>query len=201
VTTFFLIRHGEKEADEQLMVGRTGGIHLTCRGVRQAEAIAEALCSCSIQRVLSSPLERARETAEPVARRKNVEVEVSEALHEFGFGLWTGKSHCELATMPGLREFNEFRSGTRPPGGESMLEVQSRFVGEMLRLRTELPQGSIALVSHGDPIRAAICHFLGMPLDHFHRIEICIGSISVLTLSGSGAQLVAMNRIPSAEPA
>ena len=201
MTTFFLIRHGEKDADEQLMVGRTSGIHLTARGLRQAETIAEALCSCPIQLVLSSPLERARETAEPLAQRKGVEVEVSEALHEFGFGLWTGKSQCELATMPGWREFNEFRSGTRPPGGESMLEVQSRFVGGMLRLRTEFPQGSIALVSHGDPIRAAICHFLGMPLDLFGRIEISIGSISVMTLSGSGAQLVAMNRVPCADPA
>jgi broad specificity phosphatase PhoE len=199
VTTFYLIRHGEKDADEQLIVARTRGIHLNGRGQRQAADIAAALGTSLIREVFSSPMERARETAEPLARKRNVEVRILEGLQEFEFGTWTGKSHQELAALPGLREFNEFRSATRPPGGETMLEVQTRFVGEMLRLRSEFPNDEIAVVSHGDPIRAAICYFLGMPLDLFDRIEISIGSISVITLTERGAQVTRMNQVPHGE--
>jgi probable phosphoglycerate mutase len=193
VTTFYLIRHGKKDADEQLIVGRTRGIHLNSRGREQAAAIAERLGACGIRHVYSSPLERARETAAPLARVRGVEVQLLEGLHEYDFGEWSGMSQETLRTIPEWKNFNSFRSGTKPPRGETMLEVQERFVREMVRLRMEFPNDEVALVSHGDPLRAAICYFLGMPLDLFQRIEISVASISVLTLDEHGAQLVRLN--------
>lgn len=195
MTTFHLIRHGEKDADEQLIVGRTGGIHLNARGREQAAAIAERLRECPIRHVFSSPLERARETAAPLARARGVEVQVLEGLHEFDFGEWSGMSQQALRSLPEWRGFNSFRSGARPPGGEAMLEVQVRFVREMMRLGKEFPNDQIALVSHGDPLRAAVCYFLGMPLDLFQRIEISVASISVLTMDEQGAQLLWLNEL------
>jgi probable phosphoglycerate mutase len=195
VTTFYLIRHGEKDADERLMVGRTRGIHLSSRGQEQAAAIAERLRECRIQHVFSSPLERARETAAPLARVRGVEVQLLEGLHEYDFGEWTGMSQDELRTIPEWQNFNSFRSATRPPGGEAMLEVQERFVREMVRLRAAYPNDEVALVSHGDPLRAAVCYFVGMPLDLYQRIEINVASISVLTLDQHGVQLVRLNEI------
>lgn len=193
MTTFHLIRHGEKEADDQLIVGRTRGIHLSSRGQEQAAAIAERLRDRPIRSVFSSPLERARETAEPLARVCGVEVQLLEGLHEGDFGEWSGMSLETLRTMPAWRDFNSFRSGTRPPGGEAMLEIQARFVREMVRLRKEFPNEEIALVSHGDPLRAAVCYFLGMPLDLFQRIEISVASLSVLTMDEHAAQLTKLN--------
>jgi probable phosphoglycerate mutase len=77
-----------------------------------------------------------------------------------------------------------------------MIDVQARVAGEMIRLAGEYPSDEIALVSHGDPIRAVLCHFLGIPLDLFHRIEIGVGSISVITLGQHGSLVTSMNFIP-----
>ena len=77
-----------------------------------------------------------------------------------------------------------------------MIEVQARVAREMIRLAAEYPVDEIALVSHGDPIRAALCHFLGIPLELFHRIEIGVGSISVITLGPHGSLMTSMNFIP-----
>ena len=195
MTTFHLIRHGEKAAPPPLIVGRAAGIHLTALGQQQGEAIAEHLGARPIQHVFSSPLERAQETAAPLARKRKVEVRVAQELHEFDFGDWSGKSLGELDSLVGWREFNAFRSGVRPPGGEAMIEVQARVVSLMLRLSEEIPNGEVALVSHGDPLRAAVCYFLGMPLDLFHRIELSVASITRIILWEDGAQLIRMNEV------
>ncbi|MEO6004806.1 MAG: histidine phosphatase family protein [Opitutus sp.] len=196
MTKFYLIRHGEKDADDQLIVGRTPGIHLTPRGRAHGESIARHLAATEIKHVLCSPRERAIETAEPLARIHKTSVDVSPALEELHFGEWTGKSLTELEQIPGWRQFNSFRSTGRPPGGETMLDVQSRFVGEMLRLRAAYPHDEIALVSHGDPIRAALNYFIGAPLDLFHRIEISIGSVSVITLTEFDVRILRVNEVP-----
>ena len=196
MTTFYLIRHGEKDADDQVMVGRTDGIHLTARGRRQADAIASTLRDVSIAHVVSSPRERARETAEPLAQAHGLHVEVRPAFEELHFGDWTGKTLTELAAVPEWTAFNAFRSAGQPPDGERMITVQDRVVGEMLKLRTEFPNRAVAIVSHGDPIRAALNYFLGSPLDLFHRIEISIGSISVVTLSDREVRILRLNEVP-----
>jgi broad specificity phosphatase PhoE len=196
VATFYLIRHAEKDADNQLMVGRTEGIGLTSRGREQAIAIAERLRKRNIKHLLCSPLDRAQQTAEPLARSLGLTVQTSSALHELDFGLWTGKTLDQLATMPGWREFNMFRSGSRPPEGETMVAVQARMVHEILRLGAAFPEDEIALVSHGDPIRAALIYFLGAPVDMFHRLHVSIGSISVLELSAMNSVVQSLNDVP-----
>lgn len=196
VTTFFLVRHAERDSDPDLLPGRAPGVRLTERGRGQAERIAEVLRRRDASKVVSSPLERAIETAAPLARVTGRGVIVTEAFNEIDFGSWTGRRVADLEPDPVWRDFNRFRSGTRIPGGELAGEVQNRFVGELLRLRADEPEGRVACFSHADPIRFALVHFLGAPLDFFDRIEIAPGSITTVTLAEWGARIVRMNETP-----
>jgi broad specificity phosphatase PhoE len=175
------------------------GVHLTDAGKAQAERLARRLAHERIQHVLSSPIERALETAAPLARERGLSVEVCEALTEIELGAWTGRTFAELHAAEQWRQFNQFRSGTLVPGGESMVQVQARFVGEMLRRRDESPDEGFALVSHADPIKIALATFLGAPLDFYDRLEVSLGSVSVLTLDRWGAKVMRLNEVPNGE--
>ena len=179
-----------------MLTGSVGGLHLTAEGRAQADRIARHLEADPIAHVLSSPLERARETAAPLATAKHVPVSISEAITEFNSGEWTGLTFAELEQMERWRQFNRVRGLVGAPGGETMLQAQARFVGELLRLRDEFPGESLALVSHADPIRAALLGLLGMPVDFYDRLEISVGSISVITLDGWSARLLRLNDVP-----
>ncbi len=196
MTTFFLVRHAERDSDPDLLPGRAPGIRLTEHGRAQAEWIAEVLGGHNVGKVVSSPLERAIETAAPLARVTGRGVIVAEAFNEIDFGSWTGRRVADLEPDPVWRNFNRFRSGTRIPGGELAGEVQNRFVRELLRLRADEPDGCVACISHADPIRFALMHFLGAPIDRFDRIEIAPGSITTVTLAEWGARIVRMNETP-----
>jgi broad specificity phosphatase PhoE len=194
VTTFYLIRHAERAGDQQMLTGRMADVHLSPGGRDHAERIALHLTAVPIQHVYSSPLERARETAEPLARAKAVTIEISAAIGEIDSGAWTGRTFPDLdANEERWRRFNHFRSGTRIPQGEAMVEVQSRFVGEMLRLRESFPDAHLALVSHADPIKIALACCLGAPIDFYDRIEIGLGSVSVVELGDWGAKVLRVN--------
>ena len=116
-------------------------------------------------------------------------------LLELDFGDWTGRSIAELEAAEAWRGFNVFRSGTRIPGGELMTEVQARAVGALERLSRQHPTSTIAVVSHGDVIRAMLVYFLGMPLDLLQRIAIDPASVSVLRLDPFGATVLRMNTV------
>jgi probable phosphoglycerate mutase len=193
MTTFYLIRHAERDTPSDFLPGRAAGIRLTERGRRQAERIASHLKHEPIHHIYSSPLERAVETAAPLARDRQLPVSLVTELNEIDFGQWTGKRVSELLSDPVWRHFNEFRSGTRIPGGESALEVQHRMVNELLRLRDRHTDLSIACISHADPIRLALTYFLGMALDAYDRLEIAPASITVLGLAPWGARLLRLN--------
>ncbi len=196
MTTFYLIRHAERDTAADFLPGRAAGIRLTPRGRRQAEALVDHLKSEPIHHLYSSPLERALDTAGPLARDRHLPVQTATALTEIDFGVWTGKRVSELLADGRWRHFNQFRSGTRIPGGETALEVQHRFVHELLRLRDTHPEQGVVCVSHADPIRVALTYFLGMPIDLFDRFEIAPGSLTVLTLAEWGARVLKLNDVP-----
>lgn len=194
MTTFYLIRHAERAGDQEAFVGRTPGVHLTDRGRRQAEWIARRLAENRLDRVFASPLERARETAGPLARAWSLPVEVLPEIGELDAGAWTGARFPQLDVEdPTWRRFNRLRSLTPIPGGEAPLAVQARIVGEMVRLHAAHPEGSIALVSHGDPLKFALACLLGMPLDFHGRLEVGLGSVSVVALDDAGPRVLRLN--------
>ena len=195
MTTFYLVRHAEKDGPADLLSGRAPGPGLSAAGQRQAVQLADALAHEPIGRVLSSPLERARKTALPLAERLGVDAATSQALGDIDYGAWTGRTAEALQDDPEWQRFHGFRSGQRIPQGEFLAEVQARFVREMLRLRSEVPEGGIALVSHSDPIKLAIAHFAGVPLDLFGRFEIDSASLSIVVLTDEAVRIVAVNRL------
>jgi probable phosphoglycerate mutase len=189
---FHLVRHGEKAVPTEILSGRQPGVHLSARGRAQAEWVAAQLNHAGVDRVVSSPRERARETAEPLARHLGLPIEESSAVDEMEIGAWTGKDPAELAGDPEFARFNRVRSLTRVPGGETMLEVQARFVGALLRWREE-PRSVVALFSHAEPIRAALLYFSGASLDHWWRWEIALGSITTLELTAESCRVLQVN--------
>jgi broad specificity phosphatase PhoE len=194
MTTFYLIRHGSNDYFTHTIVGRALGIHLNDAGRSEAGQLAKGLANEGIQKIFSSPLERCRETAEPLSKKLSVEVQIADALLEVDFGDWTDKKFAELEPTEHWKRWNYFRGGVRAPNGETMIEVQSRVVGFIQKLHDQFPNERIALFSHGDPLRAALIHFLGAPTELIRRIEISPAGVSVLTMDGWNAQIRALNR-------
>jgi probable phosphoglycerate mutase len=171
------------------------GFELNQQGRAEAEALAARLANVALAAIYTSPLERARATAQAIANGRAQIPEVLESIHEFDFGEWTGKTLAELEPVAQWKQFNAFRSGTRAPGGESMLDVQARMVRAVERLHVDHEHERVALVSHGDPLRALLLYYLGTPLDLVQRIEIATASVSVLELESWGARITRLNDV------
>ena len=197
-TIFHLIRHGDYSLLGQRLAGRSPGHSLSEKVHAQAAAVARALAATPVIGVVSSPLERTRETAEPIAAAFGLPVTIEADLTEIDFGHWTGRSFSDLRASPEWQVFNNFRATAPIPGGETMLQAQARAIGAVLRLRRAFPEGEVVAVSHGDVIKAILTHVLGIPLDLMRRIEVAPGSRSVVRLSDSDAQVLGVNLPPGA---
>ncbi|MGZ8939210.1 MAG: histidine phosphatase family protein [Limisphaerales bacterium] len=193
---FYFVRHGSNDYLGKALAGRLENVHLNDQGRAEAELTAGVFATLGIQRIISSPLERALETAEPLATKTGLKIEIAPEIVEIDFGDWTGKEMKELEASPAWNKFNLYRSGTRIPNGETMIEAQARMIAFLEKLRRENSNRVIALFSHGDPIKLVFAYFLGVPLDLFTRIEISPGSYSILRLEDRGPQVLAINRLP-----
>jgi broad specificity phosphatase PhoE len=193
MTTIFLIRHGDTDYVGRAIAGWTAGVHLNRVGVTQAQFLPQRFQKMKLAAVYSSPLERAMETAAPLASAQSLQIVPHEALGEIRFGEWTGLTLADLDLREDWRRFNSFRSVQRAPGGESMIEVQARIVAELTALAERHGDQAIAAFSHGDVVRAALAHYLAIPLDLMQRFEIGPGSISILRLSVDCAQVLRLN--------
>lgn len=182
MTTFFLVRHALTDAIDNYLSGTAAGTPVNRAGRPQIDRLVDIFRDLPLAAVVSSPLTRTRETADPIARSHGLEVQEMPAFLEFEVGRWTGRSFRELDDDPEWPRFNAVRSLVRPPGGELMIEVQQRAVAALLDLSTRYVTGNVVVVSHGDVIRAMLMYFLGMPVDFVHRIDVLPGSISVVTL-------------------
>lgn len=194
-TTFLLVRHATHGRVGTVLCGRMPGVTLGAEGRAEAERLADHLARRGIASVHTSPLERASETAEPIAARLGLEAEPCDDLLEIDFGAWTGRSFSSLQDESRWRGWNSARSVFRPPGGETMLEVQARVVRFLERLRAKHPGESVVLVSHGDVIKAGLLYCLGLPIDAHARIEVSPASISTVAVSDWGANIITLNQI------
>ena len=193
--TILLIRHGENDfVKKGIMPGRMPGIHLNDNGRAQAQAVAEKLRQAPIKAIYTSPLERAAETAEYLAKALGQETIVRPGLMESDIGEWQGKSHKSLRRLKAWRIVQSTPSLFRFPGGESFAECQARMVGEIETLRAQYEEKDIFVcVSHADPIKLAVAYYLGLPLDLFQRLFIAPASITALQVGQMGSYLLALN--------
>jgi probable phosphoglycerate mutase len=194
-TLFHLVRHASHDLLGRVLVGR-GPAPINARGQREMAAVAGALAGAGLVAVVSSPQERAVEMANAIAARAGLTADVEPGLDEVDMGAWTGVPFDMLHADPRWRAFNVFRGSAPVPGGEMMLEVQARAVSAVLRLRQDYPDGALALVSHGDVIKAILAHFLGMPLDMMRRIDLAPASRSAVEIYDEEAMVRAVNLPP-----
>jgi broad specificity phosphatase PhoE len=193
----FLIRHGEHERLGRMLCGRMAGVRLGEAGLRQAAAVARRLGQQAVSAVYASPLERTRETAEPLAATLGVGVILDDDLIELDYGAWTGRSFEALQADPVWQGWNTARLQHRPPQGESMQQAQGRIVRWFERMLARHPQAGVAAVSHGDVIRAGLAHALGLPLERYDRFEISPGSLSVVVGGDWGMKVLSINEVPA----
>jgi probable phosphoglycerate mutase len=192
--TILLIRHGENDYLNKALAGRLPGVHLNARGKRQAEELTCQISSFPIVAIFSSPLERAQETALPLSKALGIPIQADESLTEYGFGEWTGKSMTELESLPGWNDMKHWRSCTRPPAGEPIVETQQRIILALEKIQSLYPEGLVAAITHADNIRAALAFYLGFSVDLMSRLEISPCSISVLRLERNQPHILAINR-------
>jgi probable phosphoglycerate mutase len=180
--TFHLVRHAAHDLLGRVLAGRRIDVALNGTGERQAHMLALRLKCEPIVRVLSSPRRRARATAAPIAAALGLSVEVSSELDEHDAGDWSGQPFDLLQSDQNWRRWNERRGTVRPPGGESMAELQARVVGYLHDLRDRHCGEDLVLVSHAEPIRAALMLAQGIAFDDFLKVDVPVGSITAMTL-------------------
>jgi probable phosphoglycerate mutase len=195
-----LIRHAMTDAAGKKLSGRLACLPLNNEGRQQAQALANRLKGYPVSAIYSSPLDRARETAEYIAEALNLTYLMSDDFMEFDFGKWTNRVIDELKDDDTFRRFNVFRSSTRAPEGELMAEAQLRIVTGLEKLHHLYPGKTIAVVGHADIIKSALLYYLGMPLDFIHRLEISPASVSILELYDDSARISLLNDTGLFEP-
>jgi len=196
MTLLLLIRHGSTDAVGKILAGRATGHELNALGVAEARALGSMLKSAELRAIYSSPLERALTTAEHIAAPHDTPVQVREALTDIDFGAWNGRRVSALIETDEFRLFNGHRSIACIPEGERVIDVQARMVQALLEIRSAHRNGTVAVVGHADPIRFALAYFLGLSIDHAHRLEVSPGSLAGLELSDHDARLLFSNASP-----
>ena len=184
-----LIRHASTESFRHALAGRGDGISLSAEGEKESAALAKSLENFDISAIYSSPLNRAIETA----RKIRDSVTIDTRLNEIDYGAWTGRSFESLNSDPLWRQFNLAQGHLRCPTGEAMLEVQARITALVEEISGRHGGGCAAFVTHAGVIRAAVCHYAGIPLDLAPRIEISPASVTAIQILPGDPRILLMN--------
>lgn len=193
-TLLLLVRHGTTPTTGKVLPGRARGLRLADSGKQQAAHAAERIAEVGkISAIYSSPLERARETAAPISRALRRPVRVDRGLLECDFGDWTGQSLRRLMKKPEWTTVQRAPSTFRFPAGESFIEMQTRIVGALDVIRRRHRGQTVVCVSHADPIKAAVAHAMGTPLDLFQRIVISTCSVTAILYTDAAPIVLTVN--------
>ncbi|MGY1831135.1 histidine phosphatase family protein [Geodermatophilus sp. SYSU D01180] len=197
MTTVILLRHGRTTANAGgVLAGWTPGVRLDETGQEQAAAVARRLAPVPLAAVVSSPLERCRQTAEAVLADRDLPLQADDRLGEARYGDWTGRPLKELAEDPMWKVVQQHPSAAVFPGpeGEGLAQTQARAVAAVREWNARLGPDALWLAcSHGDVIKAVLADALGLHLDAFQRIVVDPASISVVTYTETRPFVVRMN--------
>ncbi len=197
MTIFLFIRHGENDFVGKRLAGHLPGVHLNEKGHHQAQLLAQSLAKAPIQAVYSSPLERAVESAQPLAECLGVNIQIVVGLAEINYGSWQGKTVKQMQRMKMWKIVQEHPSLALFPGGESFSAAQKRLIAAVEEINQQHEDNEwVACFSHCDAIRLLIAHYLNMPLDDFQRIGVDTASISVISLGKGVPRLGVINYRP-----
>jgi probable phosphomutase (TIGR03848 family) len=182
VSVVILLRHGQSTANVAgILAGRSPDVFLNEKGLEQAEAVAARLSGITLDAVVSSPMERCRQTVAPLAAAAGLTVRIEPRIAEVDYGEWTGRELKDLGGEKLWQTVQSHPSAAVFPGGEGLAQVSVRAVGAIRDLCDELGPDSVILVcSHGDVIKAVLADALGLHLDGFQRIVVAPSSLSVI---------------------
>jgi broad specificity phosphatase PhoE len=190
-TLVHLVRHGNHALLGKVLCGRMPGVQLDELGCRQMAGLADLIKRSAPIALQASPQRRTMQSAGIIANACGRPVEIVPALDEIDMGRWTGTTFADLAADWSWKQWNDRRSVARPPDGESMVELQSRVVQHIEQWRGH--NGIIVMVSHAEPIRAALMHYLSLHLDLFHTVAIDPASLSTVVLGRTGTVVARLN--------
>lgn len=194
MATLFLIRHGENDYVGKRLSGRIPGLHLNEKGRLQAAHLAEIFSGLPLKAIYSSPLERAVETAQPLADVLGLPVRILSGLLEMDYGEWQGLTIKQMSRRKLFKTVQATPSRVRMPGGESFSEVQQRAVRAVAEIAAALAEKEMAVCfSHADVIKLVVAHYLEMPLDAFQRLALGTASITTLAFEEHTAYLINYN--------
>ncbi len=197
MTTILLIRHGQNNFVGKRLAGRQPGVHLNDKGREQAQAVADFLKEAPVKAIYSSPLERAVQTAEPLAARCNLPIQIHPGLIEVDFGDWQGKTIKQLQRLKLWKTVQDRPTEMRFPGGEGFVDAQQRVAAAIEEIAAQYEEKDlVACFSHSDTIRLAVSHFLSMPLDAFQRVGIDTASVTTLHLHKDRVYMANVNFLP-----
>lgn len=197
-TRLVLVRHAVTAQTGPLLSGRKPGIDLSEEGRGQAEATATRLAPpVHIDAIYASPIERTQQTAAAIAAKHDLPVITLDGVIEAEYGDWTGGTIAELAKTDLWKVVQAAPSRARFPNGESIAEMQARMVAALDGVIAAHPGEHVVVVSHADPIKAAIAHYTGMHLDLFQRVVVSPASVTVFEVGTYGAALIKANETGS----
>jgi probable phosphoglycerate mutase len=188
-----LVRHAITDLTQKQLVGRRPGVHLSPKGQEQAARLVERLSGIPVTAIYSSPLERALETAGPLAADRKIEVRQDSGLSEVDYGEWAGQEFKQLRKTDLWKRVQLRPADARFPGGEAVREAQARIVGSLETIANAHPRETVAVFSHSDMIKFAVAHLTGLHLDMFQRLAISPASVTAILLGGAAPALLKMN--------
>lgn len=204
--TVLLVRHGNTADTGIRLTGWSPGVALNELGHAQATHLAERLADVELTAIVSSPLQRCRETAEAIGAAQSSAaqssavrptVELDPGVGECDYGDWTGRELRELVTEPEWRLVQDHPSAARFPGGESLAETSHRAVravrGHINRLHQTWAHPTVLVCSHGDVIKAIVADAMGLHLDLFQRIQVDPCSLSAIRYTTTRPFLLRVN--------
>jgi probable phosphoglycerate mutase len=188
-----LVRHAVTAQTGPLLSGRAPGIDLSEDGRGQAEALGERMAGLPIAAVYASPIERTTQTAEAIARHHDLTVSSLDGVLEADYGEWTGQKLEDLAKTDLWKVVQRSPSRAVFPGGEGLAAMQARMVAAIEVVVAEHPNELVVIVSHADPIKAAIAHYTGVHLDLFQRIIVSPASVTAFAFTAHGVAMLKCN--------
>jgi probable phosphoglycerate mutase len=180
--SIIFLRHGQaKNNIERILTGRTPGVPLTEEGINQAEKAAKFLEHMNISAIYSSPIERARHTAEIVGKHNSLDVTIDDRLIELDMGKFTGVPYDEIFTSHG-NVFMKFYNGELEiahNGVETFSEVKKRVLGIVDHVIENHPDENVVLVTHMDPIKAMLSTVVDLTPTNLFELIIANASLNI----------------------
>ncbi|HJG46652.1 MSMEG_4193 family putative phosphomutase [Corynebacterium variabile] len=203
MATVILVRHGRSTSNTAgVLAGRTPGVLLDDTGLEQARRTAERLAAIPLAAVVSSPLERTRQTADALLALQDATspatLTVEDDLTECDYGDWQNGKLADLAKEPLWKTVTGQPSAAVFPGGESLAAMQTRAVAAVRKHDAQITEDHgkhavWAAVSHGDIIKAVIADAYGMPFDNFQRVHADPASVTVISYTAAGPHVLCVN--------